>query len=196
MTMHTTAAQLPGVARAGAAPTPAVMTLAIENMHCGGCLRSVERAVLEVPGVETARASLSAKRVSIAYDPAVAGAGDFIDALKGAGFAAAPIEAAKPGQDKARQSYLLRCVAVAGFAGIGENAEDEWLGTGLTETVATALQEVEGLVVWGREQLRESLRRLGETARARGVGCRARYGTFCAASRSFARWPERMFAMP
>ena len=71
MTIHARAGQLAGGARTGAAPTPAVMTLAIENMHCGGCLRSVERAVLKVPGVETARASLSAKRVSIAYDPAL-----------------------------------------------------------------------------------------------------------------------------
>ncbi len=55
-------------------------------------------------------------------------------------------------------------VAVAGFASIGERAEDEWLGTGLSETVTTALQEIEGLVVWGREQLRESLRRLGVEA--------------------------------
>ncbi len=55
-------------------------------------------------------------------------------------------------------------VAVAGFAGIGEQAEDEWLGTGLSETVTTTLQEIEGLVVWGREQLRESLRRLGAEA--------------------------------
>jgi non-specific serine/threonine protein kinase len=52
-------------------------------------------------------------------------------------------------------------VAVAGFANITGQAEDEWLGTGLTEAVTTALQETEGLVVWGRERLRESLRRLG-----------------------------------
>jgi TolB-like protein/Flp pilus assembly protein TadD len=55
-------------------------------------------------------------------------------------------------------------VAVAGFAGIGEQAEDEWLGTGLSETITTTLQEIEGLAVWGREQLRESLRRLGVEA--------------------------------
>ncbi len=55
-------------------------------------------------------------------------------------------------------------VAVAGFAGIGEQAEDEWLGTGLSETITTTLQDIEGLVVWGREQLRESLRRLGVEA--------------------------------
>jgi Cu2+-exporting ATPase len=93
-----------------------MLTLAIDNMHCGGCLRSVERAALKVPGVETARASLSAKRVSIAYDPKRAGAVDFIAALKGAGFAAAPMEAANADRDQTRQNYLLRRMAVAGFA--------------------------------------------------------------------------------
>jgi TolB-like protein/predicted Ser/Thr protein kinase/Tfp pilus assembly protein PilF len=51
-------------------------------------------------------------------------------------------------------------VAVAGFANITQRAEDDWLGTGLTETVTTALQEIEGLEVWGRDRLRESLQRL------------------------------------
>jgi TolB-like protein/Tfp pilus assembly protein PilF/predicted Ser/Thr protein kinase len=55
-------------------------------------------------------------------------------------------------------------VAVAGFANITRRAEDEWLGTGLAETVTTALQEIEGLEVWGRERLRESLRQLGVEA--------------------------------
>ena len=117
MTAHTAADRLTqtakGVSPAGA---PATLTLAIENMHCGGCLRSVERAALKVPGVRTARASLAAKRVSIVYDPDRAGAGDVIDALQAAGFAAAAIEAGKQNRDDARQNYLLRRVAVAGFA--------------------------------------------------------------------------------
>jgi Cu2+-exporting ATPase len=150
MTIHARAGQLAGGARTGAAPTPAVMTLAIENMHCGGCLRSVERAVLKVPGVETARASLSAQRVSIAYDPALAGAGEFIDALKGAGFAAAPIETAKPGQDKARQSYLLRCVAVAGFAAMNIMliSVAVWAGeaSDMDPSLATAFRWISALI--------------------------------------------------
>lgn len=117
MTIQATAVRLARDAE-GARPAvaPAALTLAIENMHCGGCLRSVERAALKVPGVETARASLSAKRVSVTYDPAVAAAADFVDALQAAGFNAAPIEVAKQNQDTARQNYLLRCVAVSGFA--------------------------------------------------------------------------------
>jgi Cu2+-exporting ATPase len=117
MTAHAPADRLTQTAK-GISPTgtPTTLTLAVENMHCGGCLRSVERAALKVPGVHTARASLAAKRVSIVYDPDRAGAGDVIDALQAAGFAAAAIEAGKQNRDDARQNYLLRRVAVAGFA--------------------------------------------------------------------------------
>lgn len=117
MTAHAPARRLAKQAQSSSPAGPsAMLTLAIDNMHCGNCLRSVERAVLKVQGVETARGSLSAKRVSIVYDPGRAGAGDFIAALRGAGFAAAPMETAKAGRDDARQNYLLRRVAVAGFA--------------------------------------------------------------------------------
>jgi eukaryotic-like serine/threonine-protein kinase len=52
-------------------------------------------------------------------------------------------------------------LAVAGFANLTPHGEDDWLGTGLNETVTAALQELEGIDVWGRERLRESLRKLG-----------------------------------
>ena len=52
-------------------------------------------------------------------------------------------------------------VGVAGFINITRHPEDEWLGTGLLETVTAALQEIEGLEVWARDRLRETLRRLG-----------------------------------
>jgi Cu2+-exporting ATPase len=115
MTAHSPAGQLAKEAETARPAGGATLTLAIENMHCGGCLRSVERAALKVPGVKTARASLSAKRISVVYDQARAGATDFISALESAGFTAAPIEAETAGAD-ARQKYLLRCMAVSGFA--------------------------------------------------------------------------------
>jgi tetratricopeptide (TPR) repeat protein len=52
-------------------------------------------------------------------------------------------------------------VAIAGFANLTGNGEDDWLGTGLAETVTTALQGIDGIDVWGRERLRENLRKLG-----------------------------------
>ncbi|MFZ2018821.1 MAG: heavy metal translocating P-type ATPase [Methyloceanibacter sp.] len=117
MTVHASPGRLAKGAEAAHPVTDrSTLTLAIENMHCGGCMRSVERAALGVRGVETARASLAAKRLSVTYDAALAGEVDLIAALEHAGFVAAPIEAAKQDRDTARQKYLLRRVAVAGFA--------------------------------------------------------------------------------
>lgn len=52
-------------------------------------------------------------------------------------------------------------VAVLSFANITKNAEDDWLGTGIAETVMADLKNVEGLAVVGRERIHEALRRLG-----------------------------------
>ena len=42
----------------------ATTTLAVEGMHCGGCMRKVEQALTAVAGVVSARANLSARRVT------------------------------------------------------------------------------------------------------------------------------------
>lgn len=52
-------------------------------------------------------------------------------------------------------------VAVLGFANITQNPEDDWLGTGIAETVTADLKNVGGLTVVGRERVHEALRRLG-----------------------------------
>ncbi len=92
------------------------LTLAISNMHCGGCLRSVERAALGVAGVESARANLSAKRLTVVLDAGGGSEADVVAALESAGFQAAPLQATRGGEDRERAQYLLRRVAVAGFA--------------------------------------------------------------------------------
>ena len=108
--------------RAGARPlnereaAPSVLTLAVENMRCGGCIRSVERAAMSVPGVVGARANLGAKRVSVTVEEGGASEADVIAALGQAGFAAAPMRTAKGDAETRRESELLRRVAVSGFA--------------------------------------------------------------------------------
>ena len=111
MTVHAT-----GLVKQASAAAPATLVLAVEEMHCGGCLRSVERAARDMPGVDSARASLAAKRLTVTYDPARTGEADLVAALDRIGFSAAPIGMAKQDRDDARQKHLLRCVAVSGFA--------------------------------------------------------------------------------
>jgi eukaryotic-like serine/threonine-protein kinase len=55
-------------------------------------------------------------------------------------------------------------VAVLSFANITKSSEDDWLGTGIAETVAADLKGIEGLTVISRERIFEVLRRAGDGA--------------------------------
>jgi serine/threonine-protein kinase len=52
-------------------------------------------------------------------------------------------------------------VAVLRFMNITKSGEDDWLGTGIAETVAADLKGIEGLTVISRERVFEALRRAG-----------------------------------
>ena len=54
-----------------------------------------------------------------------------------------------------------RTVAVMSFSNITGRPEDDWLGTGIAETVAADLKSVPGLSVVSRERIFEVLRKLG-----------------------------------
>ena len=115
MTVHTFPAPA-GTKTVASEPASPTLTLAVENMRCGGCIRSVERAAMSVPGVLRARANLAAKRVSVAVEEGRVSEADVIAALGRAGFAAAPMQRASQDSETSRQSALLRRVAVSGFA--------------------------------------------------------------------------------
>ena len=91
----------------------AATTLVVEDMVCGGCMRKVEAALAAVPGVATARANLSARRVTAIHATAGVTAAELVAALARAGFTAAELAAAPMVVGDAE---LLKRVAVAGFA--------------------------------------------------------------------------------
>ena len=91
-------------------------TLIVENMHCGGCMRSVETALQKVPGVATARANLTAKHVAVSFEPARTNVTSLVDALEVAGFHAAErLEAAEETNGPNDRDLLYR-IGVSGFA--------------------------------------------------------------------------------
>ena len=97
-------------------PALATTTLAVANMHCGGCMRKVETTLTAIPGVVSARANLSLKRVNARHLPGDLQAAALIDALDRAGFVAAELAATSvDGRAAADQDYLRR-IGVAGFA--------------------------------------------------------------------------------
>jgi P-type Cu2+ transporter len=97
-------------------PELATTTLAVANMHCGGCMRKVETTLAAIPGVVSARANLSAKRVSASHSPGDLQAAALIDALDRAGFVAAELADTSVDRRAAADQDYLRRIGVAGFA--------------------------------------------------------------------------------
>lgn len=96
-------------------PTRAI-TLVVENMHCGGCMRKVETALLGVPGTRAARANLSTGRVSVLVDGHVKATTEpLIEAVRVAGYTSRELPPDDPGAVPS-DSDLMRRLAVAGFA--------------------------------------------------------------------------------
>lgn len=101
---------------AGAAAATRTIQLVVENMRCGGCMRKVETALLDLPGVSAARANLSTGRVAVVTAARAAKTTEpLIDALQRAGFKASELPpegtTVEPGDRD-----LIRRLAVAGFA--------------------------------------------------------------------------------
>jgi Cu2+-exporting ATPase len=88
--------------------------LSVPGIHCGGCVRTIEKALDALAGVESARANLSTRRVTVRWQ-ANGGPPPFVETLKRAGFEAHlfDVEAA---ESDGTQSELIRALAVAGFA--------------------------------------------------------------------------------
>lgn len=95
----------------------AELALVVENMHCGGCVQRIERALQEKPGVDFARANLTTKRVAVGWRKGALEAPELLRTVADLGFSAVPFD---PGvvQDsgRAEEAALLKAMAVAGFA--------------------------------------------------------------------------------
>ncbi len=92
------------------------VTLSVEGMHCGGCMRKIERTLQDMPGVAVARANLSARRVTAWVSAREPTTEALVTALDGVGFRAAELTDADGDAGPRRDRDLLRRVGVAGFA--------------------------------------------------------------------------------
>ena len=88
--------------------------LSVPAIHCGACIRTVETALGELAGVESARVNLSARRATIRWR-ADGAPPPFIETLKQVGFEAHLFDAESDNNDGALPE-LIRALAVAGFA--------------------------------------------------------------------------------
>lgn len=95
----------------------AVARLAITGMHCASCVGRVERAMLDLPGVQRAVANLATHQARVEYDPAQTELSSILEALRRAGYAAQTLQEGTQQVRVAAQHesrvWLLRFVAGA-----------------------------------------------------------------------------------
>jgi copper chaperone len=70
----------------------AVLTLKVTGMTCGHCKMKVEKALQEVAGTFGAVVFLEEGEAEVQFDPARAGADQYLDAVRRAGYQAAVSE--------------------------------------------------------------------------------------------------------
>ncbi len=91
--------------------------LAVEGVHCAGCMSKIERGLSAIPDVTLARVNLTDRRVALEWKQGALDPVSFVDRLAELGYKAYPFQTAAAEAAEAEQSgFLLRCLGVAAFA--------------------------------------------------------------------------------
>jgi len=90
---------------------------AVQGITCAACIGVVERAVAALPGGPSARLNYATRRLRVSWDGDAFEPMRVAEALKPLGYVARPFEIGELERaDAEHMQYLLRCLAVAGFA--------------------------------------------------------------------------------
>jgi P-type Cu2+ transporter len=93
------------------------LELAVEGIHCAGCMAKIERGLAGLPAVARARVNLTDKRVAIEWSGGAPDPARIVDRLGELGFKAYPFEPARAEANEAEAAAsLLRRLGVAAFA--------------------------------------------------------------------------------
>jgi Cu2+-exporting ATPase len=105
--------------------------LSVPSIHCGGCLRTIERALGTLEGVAEARANLTTKSVTVRW-PGNAAPPQVAETLAGIGHAPHLADSEPSGGTDKTLGELIRALAVAGFASANIMAfsVSVWAGAG------------------------------------------------------------------
>ncbi len=127
------------------------LNLLINDVHCAGCIATVERAMQAMPGVIMARVNLSTRRLALRWRAGEGNPADIINRLEALGYPAIPCNsgliAKTPRSD---EQFLLRSLAVAGFAAgnVMLLSVAVWAGvfTGMADTTRELMHWVSALI--------------------------------------------------
>jgi Cu2+-exporting ATPase len=92
------------------------MNLAVEGVHCAGCMAKIERGIKALPGVTNARLNFSSRRLTVDWRAGEVEPAAIVEKLEQIGYRGHPFAQAAEDEEAKQAARLLRCLAVAGFA--------------------------------------------------------------------------------
>jgi Cu2+-exporting ATPase len=93
------------------------MDLAVDGITCAACMAKIEADLARVPNLTRARVNLTNKRLALEWKDGALDPVRVIDRLAELGFKAHPFVTGRAEAEEEQESrFLLRCLAVAGFA--------------------------------------------------------------------------------
>lgn len=128
-----------------------VLNLMVEGVHCGACVRRIERALEREGGLETGRVNLTTRRLTLRWQGDPARGNRLAQAVSGLGYGVVPFDPDRlKALDSKAETELLRCLAVAGFAASNVMllAVSVWAGHayGMGEATRTFMHWFEALI--------------------------------------------------
>ncbi len=95
----------------------ATMDVVVDGIHCGGCIGRIERSLKTVDGLADARLNFTNRRLTLTWNDPAFDPGEAIRLLERMGYHANPFrQHSGEEQESAQLKFLLRCLAVSGFA--------------------------------------------------------------------------------
>lgn len=97
-------------------PGRSEVCLLVDGVRCAGCVWLIERALMQVPGVQVVRVNAVSRRARVDFDPNRAGLSQMLDVLSRAGYRPLPLDAAALDDARRTESRdALKRLLVAGF---------------------------------------------------------------------------------
>ncbi len=122
------------------------MTLAVDGVACAGCIRKIEGGLTKLPGVIDARLNFTQRRLAVDWRDDEIDAASIIRTVEGMGYQAHPFAPGRvDAEESAQAKWLLKCLAVAGFAAMNVMllSVSVWAGN-----VSDMTQETRDLFHW------------------------------------------------
>jgi len=89
---------------------------AIEGITCAACVQTIEDGLAGIPGIEKARVNYSTQRLTVRWKGGANAAAQITDHVRKLGYRAHPLRKVVDDTERKYTQWLLRCLAVSGFA--------------------------------------------------------------------------------